>query len=238
MVAKSFQSFQVMGEPFIVNGKQYVNVLNPKTNKQRQVRYYTENEYYKLYPEEKKSNDGNGFDPKIALGFNKGYITIFKGDTYQYLDWFRQSIARYSNRWGWYIASTDELPSDTPSELTPITLPWEAISNNNELKIEKDIKTAVEALIYADNDSKSEFVGKIGDRLEIEIVVSSTYTLENQYGVSTVHIFHDNKENEYVWITSSKSWEKGSKKTIRGTLKEHKTYKGVKQNVLTRCIER
>ena len=30
-VAKSFQSFEMLTEPYIVSGKQYVKVRNPKT---------------------------------------------------------------------------------------------------------------------------------------------------------------------------------------------------------------
>ena len=37
-VAKSFQSFEMLTEPYIVSGKQYVKVRNPKTGTERQVR--------------------------------------------------------------------------------------------------------------------------------------------------------------------------------------------------------
>ena len=53
MVAKSFQSLEQTCEPFTANGKQYVKV-RCKNGNERTVRYYTETEYYKLYPEEKQ----------------------------------------------------------------------------------------------------------------------------------------------------------------------------------------
>ena len=52
-----------------------------------------------------------------------------------------------------------------------------------------------------------------------------------------MHIMTGTDSNEYVWVTASKSWAPGAVKTIRGTIKNHRVYKGVKQNILTRCLE-
>ena len=49
MVAKSYQSLKQIGEPYYKNGKQYVVVLNENTGNKREVRWYTESEYVKLY---------------------------------------------------------------------------------------------------------------------------------------------------------------------------------------------
>ena len=42
-------------------------------------------------------------------------------------------------------------------------------------------------------------------------------------------IFRDANGNAYVWTTASKSWEEGSTRLVRGTIKEHKTYRNVNQ---------
>ena len=52
MVAKSYQDLETVGDVFISSGKQYVNV-KLKSGKIKSVRYYTEAEYYKMYPEAK-----------------------------------------------------------------------------------------------------------------------------------------------------------------------------------------
>lgn len=242
MVAKSFQTMKIMTEPFQENGKFYVKVLNEKTGTIRKVRFYSENEYFKMYPEERKTattiNSGNNYkyNVKHVLGFDNGFITIFKGEQAQYLEWFKKSIARYHRAWGWYIVSTEELPQDIPNEITPIRLDWNLVSNEDgTLKAESAIVEIVDNLIY--DDSPSEFIGIIGERLEIEVTIINAIQLDGNFGKSTMHIMEDQNKNIYIWTTASKSWIPGAKKKIRGTIKDHKIYKRVKQNILTRCME-
>ena len=233
MVAPSFQNFEFLCEPYLANGKMYIRVRNPKTGTERQVRWYEEKDAKTITPKATPQKSSQ----KEALGFTKGYITIFKGDTYPHLEWFQQSIARYARCWGWYIISTEEVPADLPEGIEPIRLSWEAVGNEDgSLKLENEVKEAVESLMY--DESISEHVGSIGDRIEINVKVIKNIALENNYGHSTMHIFEDACGNQYVWITNSQSWSEGSEKTIRASVKEHKRYKGVRQTVLSRCLER
>lgn len=238
-VAKSFQSFEMLTEPYIVSGKQYVKVRNPKTGTERQVRWYSDSEFAKLYPETKpvvQVQDTFYKPQKEALGFTKGYITIFKGDTYAHIDWFRASIARYARWWGWYIISTEEIPNDLPDGLEPVQLPWDIVGNDDgKLKPESVIQKAVEAIIY--DAGTSEFVGEIGERIELTLTVTRAIEIENNYSRSMMHIMEDDCGNVYVWTTAAKSWPEGAVKNVRGTVKDHRTYKNVKQTVLIRCME-
>lgn len=238
-VAKSFQSFEMLTEPYIVSGKKYIKVRNPKTGTERQVRWYSDAEFAKLYPEMKpmvQAQDAFYKPQKEVLGFTKGYITIFKGDTYAHIDWFRESIARYARWWGWYIISTEKIPDDLPNDIEPIQLPWDVVGNDDgKLKPESVVEKAVEELLY--DAGTSEFVGEIGERIELTLTVISAIKIENNYGHSTMHIMEDDCGNVYVWTTAAKSWSEGSVKTIRGTIKNHRTYKNTKQTVLTRCME-
>ena len=130
MVAPSFQNFEFLTEPYSTNGKMYIRVRNPKTKTERQVRWYTEKEYYKLYPEEKvKSNSSNKYyrPLKEVLGFNKGYITLIRGDIDNNFGWLANSIARYHKYWEWYIISTENIPNDIPFGLNFYQLNWESI---------------------------------------------------------------------------------------------------------------
>ena len=54
MVAPSFQTFEVLSEPFLKNGKEYIKVKNPKTGTIREVRNYTEKEYKSAYGSKSK----------------------------------------------------------------------------------------------------------------------------------------------------------------------------------------
>ena len=237
-VAKSYQELEIVGDVFVSSGRQYVNV-KLKSGKLKTVRWYSDSEYRKMYPEVvavDRSADPYYKPQKEVLGFTKGYITIFKGDTYAEIDWFRASIARYTRWWGWYIISTEEVPADLPEGITPIQLPWELVGQEDgNLKPEHLVKEAVESIIY--EESESEYVGSIGERLELHLTVEKVIELDNNFGRSSMHIMRDDCGNSYVWTTASKTWSVGSEHHIKGTVKDHRKYRNQCQTILTRCLE-
>lgn len=236
-VAKSFQTFEQINAPYESAGRMYVDVRNPKTNTVRKVRWYTDYEYGKLYPEEKANIAAAPLRTlKDTLGFEKGYITIFKGETYPLLEWFQNSICRYHKLFGWYVPSAEEIPADVPPSISPVSLSWEDVSiGDNSLKLENEVKAAVEQLIY--EPTKSEFIGSIGERLTLDVTIVAARPIDSYFGASTLHTMKDSDENVFVWITSSKSWPVGAQKKIKATVKEHKIFRGTKQTYLTRCAE-
>lgn len=236
MVAKSYQSLEILGEPFVSNGRWYVNVLTKKGTP-KQVRWYSEKEYQRMYPDEKVQTDSIiRINQKKILGFEKGYITIFKGNTYEEKEYFQMSSARYCKFWGWYFISTEEIPDDLPEDVEPIRLPWELVGQeDNTLKSDDQVRIAVESLIYDDDDSV--FIGEIGERLELVLTVEKAIPLEGYYGNSTMHVMRDYDGNCFIWTTAAKSWEPETEHHLVGTVKEHKTYRNVKQTILTRCRE-
>ena len=175
---------------------------------------------------------------KDVLGFENGFVTIFKGDTYQHLDWFRLSVARYNKLWGWYITSADEIPEDIPADLTPIRLQWEEITDDlGVLKTEKEIMAYIDTILYP--NPVGEFVGSLGERIEVYLTVAKAIHLDDDYGGGKVmHIFLDDLNNTYIWTTAAKSLAEGQTYKIRGTVKDHSIYKGVRQTILTRCMLR
>lgn len=234
-VAKSFQKYEIVTEPYVNSGRLYVKVRNPQTGSIRQVRWYTEAEYKKLYGE---PSDGAKIikTQKEALGFQKGYVTVFKGDTFPYLEWFKQSIARYCKWWGWYIVSTDELPTDIPKDLTPIMLPWDAVGTDSGcLRTDKEVTAAVDAIMY--DESASVFIGKIGERIEVTLTVKRVIELNGSYGAAMMHVMEDEDGNVYVWTTAAKTLITGNVYKMRGTIKDHRVYRNTKQTILNRCIE-
>lgn len=235
MVAKTFQSLEILDEPHAVGGKPALYVtVRTKTGGTRVVRWYSDKEYAKMYPGEAPAATQPLRPLKEVLGFEKGYITIFKGNTYEDRDYFKLNAARYHKLWGWYFVSTDELPADIPDDVTPIRLNWKDIStDDNTLKNDAAITAAVESLIYEPDDS--EYQGEIGDKLELVLIVEKAIALDGFYGASTMHIMRDYDGNCYVWTTSARNWEPQTEHHIIGTVKDHKLYKGTKQTVLTRC---
>lgn len=235
MVAKSYQNLEMVGEPFSVNKRLYVQVKTKK-GVLKTVRWYSEKEYIKMYPDEVILEQGikRIKTQKEVLGFTNGYITIFKGDTYNNKEYFQMSTARYSRLWGWYFISTEKLPNDIPEDVEAITLPWEMVGNEDEtLKKEDEVIAAVESLIY--EPDISEYQGEIGERLELFLTVEKAISLDSYYGQSTMHIMRDDCGNCYVWTTSAKKWVENTEHHLTGTVKDHKLYRGVKQTILTRC---
>jgi len=239
MVAKSFQNFEVLTDVYEVSGKKYVRVRNPKTGTERQVRWYNEKEYARMYPADNAAGASESpvakFNAKKALGFEKGYISLFKGDTYPYQEWFSKSIARYHDTWGWYIVSTDEVPAELPPSVSIVQLKWEDISDGENLKPQPAIKEAVDALLY--EDCASEYQASIGSRIDRELTIKKAIKSDGYYGTSYFYVMEDEDENIYVWATSARNWQEGEVHKLRGTVKEHKLYKNQKQTVLTRCTE-
>ena len=233
-VAKSYQNLEIVKEPYMVNGKMYVQVKLGNGNS-KQVRWYSEAEYVKYYGVKPAATDSFHKTQKEALGFKNGFITIFKGDTYSCKDWFKENGARYTRFFGWAFSSEMEVPADLPAGVEAIRLNWEQVGDGEDLKNEDVIKAVIDGLMY--EESTSEFQGEVGQRLEVELTVDKAIKLNGYYGPSTMHIMKDADENVYVWTTASKSWEEGSVHMVRGTVKDHKTYKNVKQTVLTRCTE-
>ena len=237
MVAKSYQSLEIIGEPFVSNGRWYVNVLTKKGTP-KQVRWYSEKEYLRMYP---KSSAAELSEDKIIrvnqkkiLGFEKGYITIFKGNTYEEKEYFQMSKARYCKFWGWYFISTDEVPNDLPEDVEPIRLSWDLVGQeDNTLKPEDQVKAAVESLIY--DEDISTFVGEVGQRLDLVVTVEKAIPLEGYYRNTTMHIMRSYDGNCFVWTTAARSWSPETEHHIIGTIKEHKVYRNVKQTILTRC---
>lgn len=221
-VAKSFENFIFLSEPFEENGKEYIVVKNPKTGTIRKVRWY-------------RSETVRTKSVREVLGFAQGYITIFKGENEE---WLEMSEARYHKIWGWYFPSQIEVPAILPVELTPVKLYWKDIAEDeNTLRPVTKIKACVEAVLYP-TDTKSTYQGTVGERIERELTVIKNIPKEgNKYGTTYFHILQDKDENIYIWATAAKNWAVGSVHTLRGTVKEHQKFRNELQTVLTRCME-
>ena len=232
MVAKSYQNLEIVKQPYMANGKMYVDVKTTK-GAIKVVRWYSEQEYEKYYGE--KPSQVITKTQKEVLGFVDGFITIFKGDTFAAKDWFKEHGASYKKWWGWSFASNVEVPTELPDGVEAVRLDWDLVGVDDKLKNDDAVKEAIENLIYEPSDS--EYIGEIGERLELTLTVDKAIQLDGFYGTSTMHIMSDEDGNVYVWTTAAKSWEEGSEHFLRGTVKDHRLYKGEKETILIRCKE-
>ena len=231
MVAKTYQKFDTIGDPFKESGREYIYINKDGTKKK--VRWYSDSEYNRLYPDEQiKPRKLRPY--REVLGFYDGSITIFKGDTEPLEEWFKESAATYHRLWGWTFASNIPLPQ-IPAGVEPVKLYWKDIADveADELKPEGIIKSVVDSLIYT--ASASEYQGSVGDRISFTAKVAKVIPIEGYYGLSHFHLFVDDNGNEYTWTTSAKNLPEGAVYEVTGTIKELKMYKNTKQNIMTRC---
>ena len=95
-----------------------------------------------------------------------------------------------------------------------------------------------------------DWFGTVGAKFEKELMFEKIIGFEGYYGYSYFIFFRDEEGHVFKWSSSNGSyrcWHKtsgrdayldyevGKKYLIKGTIKEHDEYKGVKQTVITRC---
>lgn len=230
-VAKSYIGLPIVEEPYESNGRMYCKVRKKNGNIQ-QVRWYTDAEFRKLYPEEVQSTRIKS--QKEVFGFDKGYITLLRTND---IDWLEWSNARFATFFGWYLISTEELLDYQPEDLTCHTLLWETVGDEHgQLFNKQKIAAAVDAALYSQHND-SVWVGAVGDRLELKVEVIAAQCYESKYGTTTVHTFKDEAGNLFDWTTTAKCWSVGEKKILRGTVKEHIKSQIGDKTILTRCME-
>lgn len=138
-VAPSFENFPIVCEKYSKNGKDYIDVKNPKTGTVRSVRWYSDAEYAKAYGKKFKVDDG--FDKlKEVRGFSQGPILVIRNTKPSDEEWLNHSIARYAVGIGWHIVSTDAFPSDAPPHFRYLLLGWsEASLDERHMKSPSDL---------------------------------------------------------------------------------------------------
>ena len=90
------------------------------------------------------------------------------------------------------------------------------------------------------SESKSSYVGNIGDKIEVKAKLTKCHSYDSTFNYHTVttfiNIFTDEAGNVYVW-KSTAYFDAGLDEPVilKGTIKDHSEYNGIKQTILTRC---
>lgn len=97
------------------------------------------------------------------------------------------------------------------------------------------------------------YFGNVGDKFELTLTFDKTFGFETMYGYSYIHLFHDDENHVFAWSSSNGNYkveyaknvtwggieyveyEVGHKYLIKGSIKDHREYRNVKQTVITRC---
>ena len=236
MVAKTYQSLEIQGEPFEENKRLYVNVLTTKGPKK--VRWYTDAEYRRMYPDAPVENKLMDFNARHAFGFGeKGYITLYKGDERVVERWAendRTNIWR-NTTFGYYTPSKFPTP-EVLNGIEPIQLKWEQVQDyEDRMKPHEEVAKLVSDLLGGSAISNSAYQGKENDWLEKEIVVKENIAREDHFGEKHTHYMRDAEGNMYIWETGTKNFEVGMALKLRMKVKAHKEVKGEKCTVVWYC---
>lgn len=99
---------------------------------------------------------------------------------------------------------------------------------------EKAMERERQRLAKVPAESCSQYVGEVGKRLDVAVKEMRIVTSwESVYGTTFIYKILDNVGNVLTWKTSIMVPDEV--KTLKGTVKAHNEYRGVKQTELTRC---
>ena len=213
--------------------------------------------------EQKKSEERKANADTINAQFYENYgfdengiVYVALGDTYKIKDRLKELGYRYDGVLGWHgSVNTDICPT---LALKCVEIYKKREDNTfcsfyvDDKAFEQKIKDA--NLNLETKDGESDFVGEVGKRLELTLTINREFTFESHFGYRTqensIYLMSDTDGNVFTWKTAGGiaclnekgRWEwanVGDKVVLKGTVKEHEVYKGVKQTVLTRCkVER
>ena len=102
-------------------------------------------------------------------------------------------------------------------------------------------------------NAEVEYYGAVGDKFELTLTFDKSFCFEGAYGFTYIHLFHDDENHIFAWSSSNGNYkveyaknvtwggieyveyEVGHKYLIKGSIKDHREYRNVKQTVITRC---
>ena len=170
---------------------------------------------------------------------SQGETFLFLGDTYAMKEDIKAAGGSFNGILGWHI--DHEVEGYQFLKVTAEEVAYESLHEGWVLSFEVagNLKDRCKAEYDRLNGVKpSEFVGQVGDKLELELTYLSQATFESTYGTTFVHTFKDANDNVFVWKTGSplgfehkNSWEavqQGTKLSLKGTIKAHSEYRGTK----------
>lgn len=168
-----------------------------------------------------------------------GHTYIFLGNAYEIKEELKTLGAKFDYKLGWHIDHKVDNYQVIEFNIMPYLVKdmFNGYDFDRNFVSNFDIEAIKKAEYKKQNNIKaSEYVGEIKDKIDIEATLKFWVNWDSEYGTQTLYSFLDDNNNIFVWKTSN--WldlEKETKVNLKGTIKDHKEYRGDKQTVLTRC---
>ena len=235
-VAKTYEKMAFVGEPFQENGKMYVNVQAPKGIKK--VRWYSDAEYHRMYPNAVVENDIMNFDARHAFGFDKtGFIIIYKGQKVE--EWAENDRTNiwFNLTFGYFTPGNLVYPKLIDG-IIPIKLTWEEVAaESNKMKPHEEVQKYVNTLLNPAGNSQSQYQGVENEWLQKTVTVREKKTKDSRYGDKHTYTLVDAENNTYVWETGAKNYALDATVSLKMKVKEHKEINGEKVTIVWYCKE-
>jgi len=233
-VAKTYAKMEIQGEPFQESGRMYVNVIAPKGLKK--VRWYTDAEYRRMYPDAVVEHDIMDFNAKHVFGFEEtGYITLYKGRNVE--GWANEDRTNiyYNCTFGFYTPGRLDTPHLIDG-IEPIRLMWEDVmAHDDRMKPHEEVKKIVAAML--NDESASTFQGKVDEWLQKTVTVREKKSKESHFGTKHTFTLEDSEGNTYLWETGAKDYPVAQTVSLKMKVKEHKEMNNEKVTVVWYCKE-
>lgn len=101
--------------------------------------------------------------------------------------------------------------------------------------LERQAERNAKAEAWKKEQETSKHVGSIGERIEIQVAsVQCVTSWETDWGITKIYKIIDVNGNVFTWKTGN-FVEESKVQSIKGTVKDHKEFRGTKQTEITRC---
>lgn len=154
MVAKTYQGLPFVGEVYTIGKNSYINVLTKKGVEKR-VRWYSIDEYCRMYPEANREELLRKYDPywkllKHILMGDGEFIYVLEGDVETHLQELQNcKDLFYCTWWGWYLKSTapQEIVDGAREWFTLHRIEWSDVGASDiELKPYPEVKKFIDTI--------------------------------------------------------------------------------------------
>ena len=221
-VAKTYERFPIEGDIFIENKRTYVNIKTSKGLKK--VRWYSDAEYKRMYPDIPEQDIMMTFNARHAFGFDEaGYITLYRGNHNTIENWARLTWpprAWYNETFGFYTPSKIN-PGAVPSDVESIKLTWDEVKQDEiHMKSHEEVKRYVDVLlgdVPASNNQWQE-----GDWIEKTVIVGEKQTKDSRYGAKHTYTLYDAEGNAFMWETGARDYKVDVEISLKMKVKEIK----------------
>lgn len=172
-----------------------------------------------------------------------GDTFVFLGDTFSKKELIKELGAKFDDSIGWHI--DHEVGGYNFIKLNIKDIAF-ARYNGYLITIPKrDVeKLKAEAMRKLNGTPEPQHIGKVGEKLVRKVKLAFTAIFETNFhakgywssNTNYLHKFVDEAGNVFVWKTTLfLDLNRNQEVIIKGTIKGHDEYEGVKQTVLTRC---